>query len=346
MASIPSQVKTTLTTYWQTVAYENFEKDADDAKPTTRWAVTEDSANVTLRVQSYFDGYRKVVKIYDNDGTDNGDMTRTFSTAQTSGSVFFLIQFAQVNKDFFIELIETSTTRIKLKFDTSANITSYNGSDYDDLGADVAADTWYLFRLTFDCAADTFDLDYTSDTTAHEWTNISTDTAFISAATNLSKFKIETDGTGTGTWYVAAFDMSWDTTYGKPYETDRMLYSLLPDSNRFGLRDEDVTLDQNKNIEETYGHTPNIIIYQESRIVGPRSWTHDEEQPNMDIFIGNEDDNTAKLLARAVRDTLIYQKVSGFEHTFYRDFHSVSKKGRGTYGYYLHIYLKWGVPRA
>ncbi len=169
----------------------NFKDDTDGSEPDD-WTSSND-ASTTTTIIALLDGHRKVLQLYDNNAAGKYDVEIDFASAQTSGTVELWFHTTDNTLDHIMQLLQTDNT-IAIQVDLNAI-------------AGVGDDTWYHYKIKFDCTPDTYDHDL-------DGTSIATGVGFTNPVTNIITIKfIGTDADSGYYNYIDAIGVSWDANY-------------------------------------------------------------------------------------------------------------------------------------
>lgn len=167
-------------------------RDEDNGDEPSDWTTNND-ANTTTTIIAILDGHKKVLQLYDNNGAGKYDVEIDFDFAQTSGTIELWFHTTDNTLDHILQLLQADNV-IAIQVDLNAI-------------AGVGDDTWYHYKIIFDCATDTYEhwLDDAS---------IAAGVGFTNAVTNIITIKfIGTDADSGYYNYADAIGTSWDTDY-------------------------------------------------------------------------------------------------------------------------------------
>lgn len=166
----------------------------------------DETGDPYIKVVALKDGHRKVLEFYNDNVSDNTDLQHIF-TAQTSGTIEWWFQYDGGGERFYFQWWDPSDT-LTINLALRANDLVYY-----DLGNNpvaiktLAPNTWYHFRLDFDCGTDRIDLyiDGTKEVDTGEFRNaVASIDTFYAWARN---------GDGANYEWIDAYAESWDTGY-------------------------------------------------------------------------------------------------------------------------------------
>lgn len=199
--------------------WENFSNDADGGNPDTNW-VTLEPGSTSVEVLSSFANFKKVVKIYDNDGAQKASITHTFTAGQASGTVYLISAADQTNKSLRILnlLDQLGFPCITIGFYNTGTFFYYDGVGITDSTIPYSANVMYIFKIEFECgagaykglAADKYNAYYWNGSS---WSAICLNKDTRTNANTIDDIYIDTYVADTGTMYVSAVDYSWASGY-------------------------------------------------------------------------------------------------------------------------------------
>ena len=159
------------------------------------------------------DGHSDVLELYDNETSGDVDDSRDevggniSLTAQISGTIELWVRGDDVSKILRFFGQSGGSTGVYIQIITDKIQYYYGGAWHDATGGGLSDDTWYHFRITFDCNADTYDF-YLNGSL------LDSDIPFYINQTSLNTFTILTHNAHTNyTYYVDAIGFSWDPNY-------------------------------------------------------------------------------------------------------------------------------------
>ena len=186
----------------------NFRAEADGTSGTDIDLVDEalGGGSTTMQIISNLGNHKKILELYDNDGSNFVGFYYYFSTAQTSNFTFeFWHRTSDVTKLSYISFREGATNIINCGIQTSQYYHTNGGAT--NIKA-ISNDTWYHHRFVIDFAGETFDW-YIDGVLEAD------DAAFDnSPSSEINRFRVNTH-TATSTYYVYidAVGFSWDADY-------------------------------------------------------------------------------------------------------------------------------------
>ena len=160
----------------------------------------------SVGISGEYNSHKKFLNLTDDTSSGSISFTTLFSSGQTSGTVELWIRFSAMERFYWIFRNQANQQSIYFWFN-SGNVYWYDGSTSYDIG-DVVIDTWYHFKIEFDCATDTYNV-------YQDGVSIKIGATFSIVATTLDKFYISTQDDDLGySVYVDSLSYSWDYTIG------------------------------------------------------------------------------------------------------------------------------------
>ena len=183
-----------------------FENDVIGSDPMD-WSVYE--VGGTVNVIDSLGNHNKIVVVHSTAG-DHARLTNTFSATATGTIECWVRTNTIIDASILLRASDgASIDEFLISVDSSTNKWVYNdGGTWYDMIADIAANTWYHFRIEFDCADDW-----------HVWIDgVSQDGGtgfgYRNPPTQLDRFIIGTTNQPTDCYaYFDAIGYSWDSNY-------------------------------------------------------------------------------------------------------------------------------------
>ena len=183
-----------------------FENDAIGSDP-MEWSVYE--VGGTVNVITSLGNHNKIVEVHNTAG-DHTRLTNTFSAIATGTIECWVRTNTIINESIVLRAVDGPTTdEFLISVNSATNKWEYNdGGTWYDMTTDIAVNTWYHFRIEFDCADDW-----------HVWIDgVSQDGGtgfgYRSSPTQMDRFIIGTTQTATECYaYFDAVGYSWDPNY-------------------------------------------------------------------------------------------------------------------------------------
>ena len=164
-------------------------------------------ANSGVRIISGILSHKKTLELYDNDGADRYEIQNAFSSGQTAGVVEWWAQNSDANIINLMRLGNEggdSTGQVYIYQDKHQY---YSGGALHDTGLAATDNTWYHYKIVFDCATDTYNIIIDGIT-------YQTGVAFINVATTINYFYFQGSTGDSGYFnYIDAIDYSWSPGY-------------------------------------------------------------------------------------------------------------------------------------
>ncbi|MCJ7481523.1 MAG: LamG domain-containing protein [Thermodesulfovibrionales bacterium] len=161
-------------------------------------------AGCTVSIVDEVDGHKNVMCLDDQSAATKINQLYTFSGAQTSGS--FDIWFRSTNTAAYhlFYIYSAASIGIRLLIASDKIQYYYTAAYHDATGGGIADDTWYHFKIVFDCATDTYSF-YLNGVLLDD------DIPFENVQTSLTKIYFQTIDASTGyTFYLDGLGFSWD----------------------------------------------------------------------------------------------------------------------------------------
>ncbi len=224
-------------------AYETFSTSPDFGDP-SGWTVTE-PLNTSIRVLPRFNGYKKVVEMFDNSSSDMVDMKNGFSN-QVSGTAYVTLMTTTENTTFEFSINGASGYGVSLYFNQTGTICYASGGATFDSGIYYETNKWYTFKIDFDCSVNEYSVWYW-DETSFSWVSIALDVNLYVYSATLYQTWIHSSLIKQAL-YIAALDYSWSSGY----EEDRILY--VSSANIAFI--DNLTASETKDYRVYYNSTP------------------------------------------------------------------------------------------
>jgi len=247
-----------------------FENDAIGSDP-MEWSVYE--VGGTVNIITSLGNHNKIVELHNN-APDHTRLTNTFSATATGTIECWVRTNTIISESIVLRAVDGPSTD---EFLISVNSTTnkwkyYDGGTWHDMIADIAANTWYHFRIEFDCTDDW-----------HVWIEgVSQDGGtgfdYRGSPTQMDRFLMGTTETATECYaYFDAVGYSWDPNYNigdnlnegllLSYENNTNLvwkgYSLDGQANRTILGNTTIPLpDDGLHTIQVFGTDPLGINYE------------------------------------------------------------------------------------
>ncbi len=129
--------------YLATYGFESVE----DGSLHNEW-IDNSGSGCSVQVIDSIEGRKKVLELNDSDSTYGCDVSNTFTTPQTSGTIEFWFLGIDVNYQINIQLNSGATNAIILA--TGAGHLQYNDGNWNNI-QDIFSNTWYHIRIDFEC---------------------------------------------------------------------------------------------------------------------------------------------------------------------------------------------------
>ena len=191
-------------------SWENFQNDL------ANWTVVTDGSTQISVLDEHL-GFKKVVKFYDSDPSEDCRIRDLGFSDQLTGTVYFIVAVEESNDQrFMIALLQGTNHKVQVGFLSSGNFYYFDGANLIDSGISYQLNTFYILKITFDCSINEFSFYYWNGSS---WSVICEEKNFRNAGTAIDGIEIVSPNDHTGTVYASAVDYSWKAGY---YE-DRIL---------------------------------------------------------------------------------------------------------------------------
>ena len=175
----------------------------DDEGNPAGWTIVESGGSIDVVASSQL--HSKVVELVDS--TADVSMTNTFASPQMSETVEWWVKASQTDMRAWTMFYSTGNYLFFVGFYSDGSIRYYDGA-YHNAGT-YLADTWYHFRVDFNCVSDTFDF-YVDDILEAD------DAPFSRADDGTGVYKVTyTTSNGIGTVDIDAVDYGWTAGYSE-----------------------------------------------------------------------------------------------------------------------------------
>ncbi|KKM23200.1 hypothetical protein LCGC14_1617610, partial [marine sediment metagenome] len=207
----------------------SFTDELDGTDP-LEWTLSEPTG--TINIISDLDGHNKVVEIDDTGGSAIYMYQDFTDGSQTSGTVEFWYRNDDVTDLMYFWFKVEGANKIRIIV-SGDKIQYYYGGGYNDAtGGGVLDDTWYHFRIVFDCVPDTYSF-YLNGVL------LDADIPFEELAVYISKLQFQTSGGATSLHYIDAIAYSWDNDYMIGWNREE--YAFFGDYNStYSFENEDI----------------------------------------------------------------------------------------------------------
>lgn len=183
----------------------NFRDDTVGSIP-SGWFFFEDSVGVpTAEVVLSYKGHKKVIQITHTGEAGKSTYLRAPIFHEASGTIEWLGLLKDNTGENWFYITGDAGTSIVVKMDNGGNIKYYKAHVATNAGA-FDFDTWYHFKVIFDCTTDKYDF-YINGVL------IEADVDFYDLQTEIQYWRMQEDSTGVADIYADAIGFSWDTVY-------------------------------------------------------------------------------------------------------------------------------------
>ena len=187
----------------------DFESEDTDTSSTSIGFVDTDTSDADCGaiITPDFSEHKKVMELYDENGAGRYEIFSDFSSGQTSGTVEWWVKSSDAtHSQIMILKGEGSQNAVQLYLRVEKH-QYYSGSSMHDTGLAALDDTWYRYKIVFDCGTNTYDI----------WIDdvlYQTGVAFQNNAVTLDFFYFQGDTGASGySMYIDAVGYDWDANY-------------------------------------------------------------------------------------------------------------------------------------